>query len=61
MAPDARNAFIEVMNWMAFERPKDGEPLSKAQLEKWIEEVMQRNRQRKPSATVIPFKKPDTE
>lgn len=61
MPVDDRNAFIEVMNWMAFERPKDAEPVTQEKIAEWVEAVKHRNLERKlggKSAEVLPFRPP---
>lgn len=40
MSTEARDAVIEVINWMASERPKDAEPASQLMMETWVAEVM---------------------
>jgi hypothetical protein len=60
MSAEARVAVIEVINWLASERPKDAEPASQLMMETWVAEVMERNRSlrsiHRPSAAVLPFR-----
>lgn len=62
MSAEAHDAVIEVINWMASERPKDAEPASQLMMETWVAEVMERNRRRRSihrrSAAVLPFQLP---
>lgn len=57
MAPEAREACIEVMDWIAFERPLDTEFPSAEEFNKLVEDVMERRwRERNATpAAVLPF------
>lgn len=57
MAPDAKEACIEVTNWLAFERAKDAEPATEEDMQAWIEEVMRRRRAatKGKGAQILPF------
>jgi hypothetical protein len=61
MAPEARAAIEEVMNFIAFELPKDV-TLTQEKVDSWVKDVMERNRRAKSprSAVVIPFTRDTT-
>lgn len=62
MSTEARDAVIEVINWIGSERPKDAEPATQLMMETWVAEVMERNRKRRgmhqSSAAVLSFRAP---
>lgn len=58
LAPDVREAALEVAQWLATEHP-EGEHVTQVQVLQWIEDIRVRNEQRSrpASAHVLPFRR----
>lgn len=63
MSPEARAACIRLMEWLAYERPKDAEPLTQEKVNELANELRLEYRRRLLGGKVgviLPFKKPET-